>query len=342
MEQAETGDTAMTRHKVIFDTDPGVDDAMALLYIDRCGALDLLGVTTVLGNADIDVVTRNALYLKQRFGLKAPVARGAEKPLKRPRTDSPTHIHGHNGIGDAPVPDKLDVTEDPRPAWQFIIDTVRAHPGEVTLIAVGRMTNLALALQNDPGIAKLVKAVSIMGGAFGINGHSGNVSPVAEANIIGDPEAADQVVTADWPVTMIGLDVTHETIMTTEYLQTMQAKGGEIGQFFWDITRGYEKFYKETGRDERYRLPRFAGCRLCRRSEPVHHARRSDPRHHRGLGIGPDDPEIPEPQIPYRRMGQPPRAEDVHDRRFEAVPGPVSRNFLGLTFSPKRARLSPK
>lgn len=235
----------MARHKVIFDTDPGVDDAMALLYIDRCGALDLLGITTVLGNASIDVVTRNALYLKQRFGLKCPVARGAEQPLKAKRSESPTHIHGHNGLGDAPIPEKLDVTEDGRPAWQFIIDTVRANPGEVTLIAVGRMTNLALALQKDPGIAKLTKAVSIMGGAFGINGHSGNVSPVAEANIIGDPDAADQVTTAPWKVTMIGLDVTHETIMTTEYLRAMQQKGGEIGQFFWDITRGYEKFYKE-------------------------------------------------------------------------------------------------
>ncbi|HEY1720111.1 MAG TPA: nucleoside hydrolase [Magnetospirillaceae bacterium] len=235
----------MARQKVIFDTDPGVDDAMALLYIDRCGALDLLGVTTVQGNSDIDTVTRNALYMKQRFGLKCPVARGAEQPLKRRRGESVSHIHGHNGLGDAPVPEKLDVTEDGRPAWQFIIDTVRANPGEVTLIAVGRMTNLALALQHDPEITKLVKAVSIMGGAFGINGHSGNVTPVAEANIIGDPEAADIVTTADWDVTMIGLDVTHETIMTPDYLRTLQQKGGEIGQFFWDITRGYEGFYRE-------------------------------------------------------------------------------------------------
>ena len=235
----------MPRHKVIFDTDPGVDDAMALLYIDRSGALDLLGVTTVLGNADIDTVTRNALYIKERFGLKAPVAKGADQPLKRPRSESPSHIHGHNGLGDAPIPERLSVSADPRPAWHFIIDTVRAHPGEVTLIAVGRMTNLALALRHDPGIAKLVKGVSIMGGAFGTNGHGGNVSPVAEANVIGDPEAADEVLTAPWPVTVVGLDVTHETIMTRAYLSALKDSAGEVGAFIWDITRGYEAFYKE-------------------------------------------------------------------------------------------------
>jgi inosine-uridine nucleoside N-ribohydrolase len=235
----------MAQQKVIFDTDPGVDDAMALLYIDRCGALDLLGITTVLGNADIDTVTRNALYMKQRFGLAAPVAKGAAQPLSRPRSDSPTVVHGHNGLGDVPIPDTLEVSVDPRPAWQLIVDTVRAHPGEVTLIAVGRMTNLALALQHDPGIAPLVKAVSIMGGAFGINGHSGNVSPVAEANIIGDPEAADRVMTAPWPVTVVGLDVTHETIMTTDYLRALKEQGGDAGAFCWDITRHYEQFYRE-------------------------------------------------------------------------------------------------
>jgi purine nucleosidase len=235
----------MARQKVIFDTDPGVDDAMALLYIDRCGALDLLGVTTVFGNVDIDAVTRNALYMKQRFGFKAPVAKGADKPLTRPRSDSPSHIHGHNGLGDAPVPERMTIDPDPRPAWQFIVETVRANPGEVTLIAVGRMTNLALALRHDPGIAKLVKAVSIMGGAFGVNGHSGNVSPVAEANILGDPEAADAILTAPWPVTVVGLDVTHETVMTREYLAVLRDTAGDAGAFIWDTTRGYESFYRD-------------------------------------------------------------------------------------------------
>src|SRR5579871_6437637 len=98
----------MTREKVIFDTDPGVDDAMALLYIHFSQRFDLLGVTTVVGNADVDVTTKNALYLTQRFKIPAPVAMGAPEPLLRPRSRRPpAHIHGDNGMGNAPVPAKL-------------------------------------------------------------------------------------------------------------------------------------------------------------------------------------------------------------------------------------------
>jgi inosine-uridine nucleoside N-ribohydrolase len=238
-------DRAMPRHKVIFDTDPGVDDAMALLYIHYNPDFELLGITTVLGNADIETTTRNALYLTQRFAIAAPVAKGAAEPLKIKRTRSPSHVHGENGMGNAPVPATFDIAPDPRPAWRFIVDTVKAHPHQVTVIAVGRMTNLALALRHEPGIAKLVKAVSIMGGAFGINGHSGNVTPVAEANIIGDPDAAGEVLTAPWPVTVIGLDVTLETVMTTDYLRRLRDAGGDAGAFMWEISRHYEKYYRE-------------------------------------------------------------------------------------------------
>jgi inosine-uridine nucleoside N-ribohydrolase len=237
----------MAKHKVIFDTDPGIDDAMALLFIHLHDSLDLLGVTTVLGNADIETTTRNALYLKQRFGIAAPVAKGAATPLKGPTTrPAPKHIHGDNGLGNVPLPEAITVSADPRPAWKLIVDLVHAHPHEVTIIAVGRMTNLALALRHEPGIAKLVKAVSIMGGAFGGNGHTGNVSPVAEANIHGDPDAADEVMTAPWPVTVVGLDVTHETVMTPAYLRKLGDEGGEWGAFMWDISRHYEKFYRDA------------------------------------------------------------------------------------------------
>jgi inosine-uridine nucleoside N-ribohydrolase len=235
----------MPKHKVIFDTDPGVDDAMALLYIHFHPAFELLGVTTVLGNADVEITTRNALYLKQRFAIPAPVAKGAGEPIKKKAHKTATHVHGSDGMGDAGISLTVDVAPDPRPAWRFIVDTVKAHPHEVTIIAVGRMTNLALALRHEPGIAKLVKAVSIMGGAFGINGHSGNVTPVAEANIIGDPDAADEILTAPWPVAVIGLDVTHETVMTPDYLQKLREVGGDAGAFMWDISRNYEKFYRE-------------------------------------------------------------------------------------------------
>ncbi len=190
-------------HKVIFDTDPGIDDAMALLFLHKHPEIDLIGVTTVFGNAPIEITTRNALYLGDAWNIAAPVARGAGQTFDPARGGSywPTAIHGHNGIGDVPLPETVAREADPRPAYQFIIDTVRAHPGEVTLIAVGRMTNLALVLKHDPDVAALVKQVIIMGGAFDLNG---NVSPAAEANIHGDPEAADLVFTAPWRVVVVG------------------------------------------------------------------------------------------------------------------------------------------
>ncbi|WP_245557308.1 nucleoside hydrolase [Kaistia granuli] len=236
--------------KVIYDTDPGIDDAMALLFLEYAPSVDLVGITTVLGNASIDTTTRNALYLKELFEIEAPVARGAAKPLVLPLTEEPHYVHGHNGLGDVPIPDTITAAEHELPAHRFIIEMVRKHPGEITLVAVGRMTNLALALREDPGIAALVKQVVIMGGAFGYSGHSGNVTPVAEANIIGDPHAADEMFAAQWPIVVVGLDVTQECVMTTAYMQELREKAGKAGQFFWDISRFYEDFYrKATGID---------------------------------------------------------------------------------------------
>ncbi|HEX2146965.1 MAG TPA: nucleoside hydrolase [Pseudorhizobium sp.] len=230
-------------HKVIFDTDPGVDDAMALLFLHRHPDIDLLGITTVFGNAPIELTTRNALFLKQEWEISAPVAKGAGVTFdpSRPEGQWPTFIHGENGLGDISIPARLQVQADSRPAWQFIIDTVRAQPGEVTLVAVGRMTNLALALKADPDIVALVKEVIIMGGAFDLNG---NVSPAAEANIHGDPEAADLVFTASWRVTVVGLDVTLKTVMTSGFLAEMAASGGARAQLLAEISQFYIDFYR--------------------------------------------------------------------------------------------------
>ena len=230
-------------HKVIFDTDPGIDDAMALLFLHRHPQIDLIGITTVFGNAPLELTTRNALFLKQEWGISAPVAEGAGVTFDPSRREGhwPTFIHGENGLGDIDIPEAVSVTADGRPAWQFIIDTVRAQPGEVTLVAVGRMTNLALALKADPDFAALVKDVVVMGGAFGLNG---NVSPAAEANIHGDPEAADVVFTAPWRVTVVGLDVTLKTVMTSGYLAEMAAVGDAPVKLLSDISQFYIEFYK--------------------------------------------------------------------------------------------------
>lgn len=230
-------------HKVIFDTDPGVDDAMALLFLHRHPEIDLLGITTVFGNASVDTTTRNALFLKREWKIDAPVARGANEtfdPGRAADEEWPTFVHGEDGLGNIDVPEVIDMPVDPRPAYQFIIDTVRAHPGEVRLVAVGRMTNLALALRHDPEIAGLVKDVVIMGGNFRV---PGNVTPVAEANIYGDPEAADAVMTAPWKVVVIGLDVTGVTTMSRKYLADMATEGGEHVELLNRISQFYIDFY---------------------------------------------------------------------------------------------------
>ena len=236
-------------HKVIFDTDPGVDDAMALLFLHNHPQIDLIGITTVFGNASIETTTRNALFLKREWGISAPVARGEGKtynPMRNP-IDWPVMIHGHDGLGNIDVPETIDLPVDPRSAPRFIIETVRANPGEVTLIAVGRMSNLADALKADPEIAGLVKQVIIMGGAFDV---PGNITPAAEANIHGDPEAADVVMGAAWKVVVVGLDVTMKTVMTRKRLAELTAQNGKHLKLLSDISQFYIDFYGQHVKDE--------------------------------------------------------------------------------------------
>ena len=236
-------------HKVIFDTDPGVDDAMALLFLHNHPEIDLIGITTVFGNASIETTTRNALFLKQAWKIDAPVAKGANETYdpSRPHVGWPTFIHGDDGLGNIGVPETVDLPCDIRPAHRFIIETVRANPGEVTLIAVGRMSNLAYALKEDPEIVGLVKQVIIMGGAFDV---PGNITPAAEANIHGDPEAADVVMGAAWKVVVVGLDVTMKTVMTRKRLAELTAQNGKNLKLLSDISQFYIDFYGQHVKDE--------------------------------------------------------------------------------------------
>jgi purine nucleosidase len=236
----------MPKIKVIYDTDPGVDDAMALLLMARHPDVEVVGIVSSFGNGTIDTTTRNALYLKQRFGLVAPVSRGAAGPLSGADPgEPPTFVHGDNALGNIELPE-VTATEDPRPAHKLIIDLVRESPGEITIIAVGRMTNLAMALAEAPEVAQLAQRVVVMGGAFGRNGHYGNVTPVAEANIWGDPAAADIVFGAAWPVTILPLDVTHETVMSDSYVNDLAEVAGEDGRFVREISHFYQNFYKNS------------------------------------------------------------------------------------------------
>lgn len=198
-----------------------MDDAAALLLLARSPEVQLLGMTTVFGNADIGQVTGNARFLAALFGLDVPVAQGAGRALVRASGPPPAHVHGTDGLGQAPRPPVTLRAADARPAHALIADTLRAHPGEVTIIAVGRLTNLALLLMHDPAAAALARGVVVMGGAFGQAGPNGNVTPLAEANILGDPHAADLVLAADWPVVMVGLDVTRQVQLTVDEVAAM-------------------------------------------------------------------------------------------------------------------------
>jgi purine nucleosidase len=233
----------MTTTKIIFDTDPGIDDAMALLFAHRAPGLEVLGVTTVLGNGSIETVTRNALHICERFDIQASVYQGAAAPLLVASDEPPTFVHGDDGLGNIHAPDST-LALGKQSAASFIVETVLKHPQEITLVAVGRLTNLAMALRINPAIAGLVKEVVVMGGALGTNEHTGNVTPVAEANIYGDPHAADIVMTASWPLTLVGLDVTMTCVMDHDRMARIRRSAGAVGEFLWDITRHYEDYYR--------------------------------------------------------------------------------------------------
>ncbi len=239
------------RRRVIFDTDPGIDDAMALLFLYAATEVDLVGVTTCFGNGTLADTTRNARHIVERFAIPTVVIAGADGPLEGAADLPPAHVHGGNALGDVDVePVGAHATI---PAWRFIIDKIREDPGEISVVAVGRMTNLALALRADPEIASLVRDVVIMGGAFGHHGHHGNVTPLAEANIHGDARAADEVFAAAWPITVVGLDVTMQTRMSEDVLAGLRRDVPEAGGFIWDITRVYARFHQaSTGSSDIY------------------------------------------------------------------------------------------
>ncbi|MCW5514978.1 nucleoside hydrolase [Muriicola sp. Z0-33] len=223
----------MNRTKLIIDTDPGIDDSRAIQFAFGSRQFDVLGLTTVYGNANIELTTSNALRLLYLLDQPdVPVARGAAHPLNSEFSGGVAFIHGDDGQGNtwaAEAPLKaIDL-----PAAEFIIKKINELPGEVTLAALGPLTNLALALQKDPEIQHKVKEVVFMGGnAF----CAGNASPAAEANILSDPEAADKVLGASWPITMVGLDVTHKTVLSRETFDEIARNDSPINAH---VTKAY-------------------------------------------------------------------------------------------------------
>jgi purine nucleosidase len=206
--------------KILLDCDPGLDDALALLLAHGDPMIELVGVTTVGGNVTLANTTKNALELREYLGFSGvPVAAGAAGPLVRDAKNA-AQVHGETGLGDVVLPPATLPLSDIH-AVDFIIDTIRATPGEIDLVATGPLTNIALALRKDPGIASLVKSFVIMGGSF----TRGNTTPAAEFNIYADPDAAAVVFDAGWQVVMVGLDLTLQAIVGEAVIERMAALG---------------------------------------------------------------------------------------------------------------------
>lgn len=217
--------------KIIFDTDIGVDDAFALAYAAK--TQNILGITTVFGNVAVGQAVKNARLFSQQIGLDVPVFRGCSRPLALSQVTGAAKVHGSDGLGDVlenPFDDRAES------AVEFIIDTVRAQPGEITLVAIGPLTNLAVAANLAPDIIPLVKEVVIMGGAFGTHGHAGNVTPHSEFNIWKDPHAADQVFSFAWPVVILPLDVIHQVLIGAEDIRSLNLPVLEA------ISQGYLRY----------------------------------------------------------------------------------------------------
>ncbi|HEY4226614.1 MAG TPA: nucleoside hydrolase [Pseudolysinimonas sp.] len=228
--------------KIILDCDPGHDDAVAILLAWGSPEIELVGVTTVVGNQTIDKVTRNALSVARVAGITGvPFARGSARPLLR-EIETAGEIHGESGL-DGPVLPEPTIQLDPRPAAQFIVDTVMAAaPGEITLVPTGGLTNIALAARLEPRIIPRVKEVVLMGGGV----HEGNWSAVAEFNIVIDPEAAAIVFGAGWAVTMIGLDVTHQAVATPEVRAAIAGVGTRPAAFVGELMDFFETAYRDA------------------------------------------------------------------------------------------------
>ena len=223
---------ALAAKKIIIDTDPGTDDALALMLALHSPELDVRAVTVVPGNVTAAMGLDNALRMVSLANrCDIPVAVGAQHPLFQKLTTA-EFWHGKNGLANIELPpSKCKV--DPRFGPDLIIQLVHASPHEITLVPVGPLTNIALAVEKDPSIVPLVKEIILMGGSIS----GGNVTAAAEFNIYNDPEAAQIVFQAGWPLTMVGLEVGDKALFTDKYLEELKQTHGPINDFIVSILK---------------------------------------------------------------------------------------------------------
>lgn len=227
--------------RLIIDTDPGIDDAMAIFFALQSPEVEVEALTTVFGNVGVEQTTENALKVLEVAGRDdIPVVPGATNPLARAYRGRGYRVHGQDGLGEMNLP-PAKTQPLARRAAEYLVSRIMDSPGEITLAAVGPLTNLALAVSLEPRIAQNVREVVIMGGVVA---GPGNASPVAEANIHNDPDAARIVFHAGWPLTMVGLDVTRKTVMDPAYLARLKEANTPITDFISAATPCYLSYYR--------------------------------------------------------------------------------------------------
>lgn len=246
---------------LVLDCDTGIDDALAILYLAGRGA-EIVAAGSVHGNVEAELAAANTLRLLELTGHgDVPVAIGARRPLAQP-LETAGWVHGDDGLGNTnqPPPNGRLVSVS---AAEQLVALARERPGQLTVLATGPLTNLALALLIEPELPHLVRRVVVMGGAVQ---RPGNASAHAEANIYHDPEAADLVFGAGWSVTMVGLDVTMSVMLEDEWLRELESSPTRIGRFATDILQHYLELHRE-----------WLGVRACPLHDPMAAALALDP-----------------------------------------------------------------
>lgn len=230
--------------KIIIDTDPGIDDAMAIFLALQSPEVEVIGLTTIYGNVYTTVATRNALHLLEVAGRNdIPVAEGSHVTLtKGTKLRIADFVHGADGLGNQNFPPPkgkpIEIS-----AAEFLVQQANLYPGQVTVVALGPCTNIALAIQLDPNFTKNVEQIIVLGGAFSVHG---NVNPAAEANIFGDPDAADIVFTSGADVLAVGINVTHQVVLTDADRDMMAQSDGKFAQYLCKILDVYFSYHRDS------------------------------------------------------------------------------------------------
>ena len=226
---------------MIIDCDPGGDDAMELVLALQSPELEIVGITINSGDLNIGQRTKNALRVVELSGKNIPVFQGAARRLVfAPLTGVPEHVEDANGLGNTlqkqPQP---KISAQQKPAAQFIVEIAKDHPGEITIVAEGILTNLADAIRMDTTVVHNIKEVVVVGGALRV---PGLITPVAEPNVWVDPHAADLVFTTPSKVTMFGLDVTMKVVLPDGLMERIKNENPKYGPFVYSISREYRDF----------------------------------------------------------------------------------------------------